>query len=310
MAFFSFSVSKGIGTLTFDTEGSDKNVLSLAAVKELDTLYKKEINKAEGLKAIIVKSKKKEFCTEVDYKEYAEFKNSADAYHKSRIAQRILDYLQDAEYPTIAVIAGDCQGAGLDLALACQYRVAANNPEIKIGFPEVSQGLMPKFGGTQRLVRLIPLKKAQDMVLKSEMIGVEEAKKLMLVDELFESKSIDKDALALAEKLAADPKSFKPRRKSFVLKSFEVNPIFNTFRHIQAFQLAKSINKAQGNEAAYQAFRVLREGSMIEQYRGQVLEAKEFGRLLEDKTIQALFKKNTGVDISAVGTDSFARDAH
>lgn len=111
--------------------------------------------------------------------------------------QKLFDRLESFPKPIIAAINGACLGGGLELAMACHIRLAA--PEAKLGLPELNLGLIPGYGGTQRLPRLVGRGKATQMILTSEMIGGEEALRIGLVEAVY---PLD-ELLAKAKELAA-----------------------------------------------------------------------------------------------------------
>src|SRR5438046_6033863 len=98
--------------------------------------------------------------------------------------QRTLNRLAELRIPTVAAIHGACAGGGYEITLACDYRVASNDPATKIGLPETTLGLVPAWGGTTRLPRLLGADVAAEVILKGKLYGATEALKLGLVDEV------------------------------------------------------------------------------------------------------------------------------
>src|SRR5438034_7203886 len=97
--------------------------------------------------------------------------------------QRILNRLCELKIPTLAAIHGACAGGGYEVTLACDYRVASDDPSTRIGLPETSLGLLPAWGGCTRLPRLIGAANAAEVILKGKLYSAQEALKLGLVDE-------------------------------------------------------------------------------------------------------------------------------
>jgi len=112
-----------------------------------------------------------------------------------------MDRIEAFPKPVIAAINGAALGGGLELAMACHIRIAAD--AAKLGLPEINLGLIPGFGGTQRLPRLIGRGKATELILTGEMIPAEEALRLGLVNRVVPLERLMADALALAERIAA-----------------------------------------------------------------------------------------------------------
>ncbi|MBT4738242.1 MAG: enoyl-CoA hydratase, partial [Flavobacteriales bacterium] len=139
----------------------------------------------------------KAFVAGADIKEFAEF-NSSQAEELSRKGQKLLfDKLENCSIPTIAAINGFALGGGLELAMSCHVRVASTNS--KMGLPEVSLGVIPGYGGTQRLSNLVGKGKAMEMVFTAGMITAEEAFQCGLVNSICEQE----DLIPTCEKIAS-----------------------------------------------------------------------------------------------------------
>lgn len=129
----------------------------------------------------------------------------------ARAAQRITGRVADLDRPTVAAIRGDCLGAGLELALACDVRVAAAERGTRLGFPDVHLGLPPAAGGTQRLPRVVGVQRALDLLLTGRLLRPEGAREIALVDELAPPALVVEAAAAHARRLAAA----RPQRETF-----------------------------------------------------------------------------------------------
>ncbi|MEJ8548399.1 enoyl-CoA hydratase [Brevibacillus borstelensis] len=171
------------------------NALSHETLKELEGLLD-ELENDALVKAIVVTGEGRFFIAGADIKEFTEL-SPADAEEMARRGQKLFDRLESFPKPVIAAINGACLGGGLELAMACHIRLAA--PEAKLGLPELNLGLIPGYGGTQRLPRLVGRGKATQMILASEMIGGEEALRIGLVEEVYPLDQL----LAKAKELAA-----------------------------------------------------------------------------------------------------------
>jgi enoyl-CoA hydratase/carnithine racemase len=129
-------------------------------------------------------------------------KGSLDAVFDQRL--RVLDAIEQMEKPTIAVLFGYCLGGGLELPLACHFRLAAAEGA-KIGLPELDLGALPAWGGTARLTRCIGRAQALDMILRAKKISGPEARRIGLVQEVWPNAELKQRAHALAQELAAMP---------------------------------------------------------------------------------------------------------
>jgi 3-hydroxyacyl-CoA dehydrogenase/enoyl-CoA hydratase/3-hydroxybutyryl-CoA epimerase len=171
-----------IAWLTLDVPGEKVNVLSAQVMRELDSLLD-QLAGNESIKAVAVRSgKAKGFIAGADIHELATIGDAADARVKATSGQAVFSMLSLMPVPTIAVIHGACMGGGLELALACHYRLVTDDPDTKLAAPEVKLGILPGWGGTQRLPRLIGLAGALDMILTGRDVSGRSAYKMGLVD--------------------------------------------------------------------------------------------------------------------------------
>lgn len=183
MKYFNYEIDElGITTLTFDTPNSAVNVLCFDALYELEQLLV-ELRVDKSIKALFIESSKKGiFIAGADIKEIKAFKDSAETVKKLQHGQEIFNNLETLPFPTVAVIDGVCLGGGLELAMACTYRIATNDEHTRIGLPEVSLGIIPGLGGTQRLPLLVGFTKAIELITASKRLKGDKALKLGLVD--------------------------------------------------------------------------------------------------------------------------------
>ena len=162
---------------------------------------------------IITGSGKKAFVAGADIKEFAGF-NKKEGESLARRGQNLLfDLLENLKTPSIAAINGFALGGGLELAMSCHIRLASDNA--KMGLPEVSLGVIPGYGGTQRLTNLVGKGKALEMIVTAQMIDAVEAKELGLVNHVCQQESL----IPLAEKIAIKIKSNSPLAISKAIKS-------------------------------------------------------------------------------------------
>ncbi|MGH6819596.1 MAG: 3-hydroxyacyl-CoA dehydrogenase NAD-binding domain-containing protein, partial [Methylocella sp.] len=164
-----------------DKQGPGPNVLSSEVLGELDVIIG-AISESLPRGVIIRSAKPSGFIAGADVKEIASLRDSEDALTLIRRGQTIFDRLEGLACPTVAAIRGFCVGGGLELALACRYRVALDEPATRLGLPEVLLGIHPGFGGTMRLPRLIGAPAAMDLMLSGRTVDARTAKKLGIVD--------------------------------------------------------------------------------------------------------------------------------
>lgn len=182
MKTFDFNLDDGIATLCFDLEDSAVNILSAEVLRALDSKLE-ELKTAKEIKLLKITSAKEGiFIAGANISEIESLRDEEEAYDRVREGQKILSKISVLPYPTLAIIDGACLGGGLELALCCDYRLATESPKTKIGLPEVNLGVLPGFGGTQRLRRLTGLSKALELILGGKILNGKKAEKLGIVD--------------------------------------------------------------------------------------------------------------------------------
>ena len=194
--------------LTLDKSDATANVLSSEVLVELDSILK-DLAASPPRGLVLRSGKASGFVAGADVKEFATLESESVAYARVSAAQRILDRLEALPCPTVAAIHGFALGGGLELALACRYRVAVADERLALGFPEVQLGIHPGFGGTVRGVRLLGVRTAMDLMLTGKTIRADKALALGLVDHTVAARA---DLDAAARKLLAErPAAHRPR---------------------------------------------------------------------------------------------------
>ncbi len=199
----------GIAWLALDKQGSSANVLSKDIIHELAGLMP-EIEARPPRALVVYSLKASGFIAGADVKDFTTLKTPEEAYGLIRAGQQVFDRIAALPCPTVAAIHGFALGGGLELALACRYRVAANDGKLSLGLPEVQLGIHPGFGGTVRSVRLVGVRTAMDMMLTGRPYRAEQALAAGLVDRLAAPAELKNAAKALA--LSAPP----ARHRGFV----------------------------------------------------------------------------------------------
>ncbi|UCG84502.1 MAG: enoyl-CoA hydratase/isomerase family protein [Dehalococcoidia bacterium] len=174
------------------------NNLNLEFAKELVDACS-EINEDESVRAVIITGAGNAFCTGIDLDELLTL--TSGEVRRSNPANLASGAVASINCPSIAAINGDALGAGLELALACDIRIASENASF--GFPETSYGLIPGGGGTQRLPRIIGRGKATEMILTARIIDAEEAYQVGLISRVVSADRLIEEAAAIAERLVS-----------------------------------------------------------------------------------------------------------
>ncbi len=280
----SLTVTNDIATLEFDLQNEKVNKLSFEVLKELN-LKLDEISSNSNIKILIIKSLKENiFIAGADINEIKEFKNKEEVYTALLEGDNILNKIENLKIPTIAYINGACMGGGLELALACKYRIATTNKSTKFAFPEIKLGFFPGLGGTQRAPKLIGLISAMDLILTGKTIDSLKAYKIGLIDEYFDEGQ-EKSKIAAFISKVKEHKVLRKNRKSFLEKfSFTRELIFK-----KALQnLKQKVNK--DFIAPYKALEVLKNSYTLPLKQGLELEASTFSQLAITKQSKYLIE--------------------
>ncbi|MBV8740516.1 MAG: enoyl-CoA hydratase/isomerase family protein, partial [Sinobacteraceae bacterium] len=187
----------GIAWLTIDKPGTSANVLSSFILAELDGLLG-PLRSAPPRAVIVISGKKSGFIAGADIKEFTAIHDLEQGYRLIRTGQDVLSRLESLPCPTVAAVHGFALGGGLELALACRYRVAVEDERLSLGLPEVQLGIHPGFGGTVRAVRLLGVRPAMQMMLTGKPVRAEKALRLGLVDRLTSAAELRSAARQLA----------------------------------------------------------------------------------------------------------------
>jgi 3-hydroxyacyl-CoA dehydrogenase/enoyl-CoA hydratase/3-hydroxybutyryl-CoA epimerase len=173
-----------ICVLTFDCPNSGANIFDAATLDELSE-HLDAVEKDPSLRGLIIASAKKSiFVAGADLKTLLEAAKTGEMRGFIEQGQQVFNRLSDLKIPTVAAIHGASAGGGYEVALACDYRVASDDPATRIGLPETSLGLLPAWGGCTRLPRLIGAEKAAEVILKGKLYSAREALTVGLVDEI------------------------------------------------------------------------------------------------------------------------------
>ena len=172
---------EGLVWLTFDRQGESANTFSRGALNEL-SLIVEEIAAARP-RGLVIRSAKEGFIAGVDIEELTRLGSGAEALELTRLGWDVFQKLRELPFPTTALINGFCMGGGTELALACRYRVALDDPKVRIALPEVMLGIMPVWHGVQWLPRLVGPGPAFDLLLTGKALDAKRAKRIGLVDQ-------------------------------------------------------------------------------------------------------------------------------
>ncbi len=171
----------GIVWLSLDKAGASANVLSADVMSELDRVVDELA--AQKPRGVVIRSAKESgFIAGADVEEFTRIKDADDAMRMVRRGWDLYNKLAALPFPTLALVNGFCMGGGVELALACRYRIAVDQPGTRFALPEVMLGILPAWGGVMRLPKLVGPTAALDMLLTGRAVDAKRARRMGLVD--------------------------------------------------------------------------------------------------------------------------------
>jgi 3-hydroxyacyl-CoA dehydrogenase/enoyl-CoA hydratase/3-hydroxybutyryl-CoA epimerase len=204
----------GLAWLTFDKQGESANTFSREALEQF-SLILDEI-KAAGPKGLIIRSAKDSFIAGADIQEFANFRSADDAIAFTRLGWDTFQKLHDLPFPTTAMVNGFCMGGGMEMALACRYRVALDDPKTRFAQPEVMVGVIPAWHAMEWLPPLVGPAAALDLLLTGKSVDAKRAKRMGLVDQAVPLRIFENTARLLT--LEAPPRKALPFAQRIMLR--------------------------------------------------------------------------------------------
>jgi len=188
------------GILTITINRPEKmNALNKDVINDLSTVLDDVYNNAAIKSVILTGAGEKAFVAGADISEFMTLSTAEGAELAQRGQNNVFNKIENSPKPIIAAVNGFALGGGCELCMSCHFRVASENA--KFGQPEVNLGLIPGYGGTQRLTQLIGKGKAMEMIMTGDMLGAEEAKMLGLVNHVFSSASLLDETKKILQKI-------------------------------------------------------------------------------------------------------------
>ncbi len=176
------------------------NALNIATIKELNAAFTDLNNDSTTKVIILIGSGEKAFVAGADISEFAHFSVSEGEQLAANGQELLFDFVQNLQTPVIAAVNGFALGGGLELAMSCHFRIASTNA--KMGLPEVTLGVIPGYGGTQRLAQLIGKGRAMELIMTANMIDAETAKTYGLVNHVVPQEELLDLAKSIATKIS------------------------------------------------------------------------------------------------------------
>jgi 3-hydroxyacyl-CoA dehydrogenase / enoyl-CoA hydratase / 3-hydroxybutyryl-CoA epimerase len=205
----------GLAWLTFDKQGESANTFSKGALQELSVSLNEIRNSSP--RGLIIRSAKENFIAGADVEEFTRFQTPEEALAFVKLGWDVFQQLADLPFPTTAMVNGFCMGGGVELALACKYRVALDDPKTRFALPEVMLGIMPAWHGVQWLPKLVGPAAAFDMILTGKSVDAKRAKRIGLVDQAVPLRILENTArMVTLEAKPARPLPFMKRIPKFL----------------------------------------------------------------------------------------------
>jgi len=196
--YLSCTVDNGVATLVLNHP--PVNALTPPILTQLEALFD-GMAKDDRVKVIVLTGTGRVFIAGADIKVIAAIASSHEGNEMALRGQAVLNKIESCDKPVIAGINGTCLGGGLELALCCHIRLAAEGA--RLGQPEINLGIIPGFGGTQRLTRLLGSSKALELILTGDVISASEAKALGLVSQVISADDLQRQVQGLARRIAS-----------------------------------------------------------------------------------------------------------
>jgi 3-hydroxyacyl-CoA dehydrogenase/enoyl-CoA hydratase/3-hydroxybutyryl-CoA epimerase len=256
-------------TITFDQENSIANVFNEELLEELAQEIRFVEDHQGAFKGVIFKSAKPSiFIAGADLKSFADDPTPERISYLIELGQQIFNRIEDLRVPTVAAIHGACLGGGYELALACDHRVATLDSATKVGLPETMLGILPAWGGSTRLPRMIGLPGAMGIILAGKVVVPKLALKLGMIDRAVYTENLDAAAKALLH-------SGKKKYKSHLLNKFPL-------KYIAKSKATKNVLKTTGGvyPAPLKAIDVMIRGLSMSRDESLKLEEEAFAELL------------------------------
>jgi 3-hydroxyacyl-CoA dehydrogenase/enoyl-CoA hydratase/3-hydroxybutyryl-CoA epimerase len=282
----------GVAWLVLDDPSKKVNTVSSKFFLWFEALVT-ELERDAPKALVILSGKPDGFVAGADLEELLTVGDKADVIAMLQRGHDLMQRLAGLPFPTVAAIHGACLGGGLELALACRYRVATEHKKTKLGLPEVQLGLIPGLGGTQRLPRLIGVPAALDMILTGKQLDAKRARKAGLVDDTCHPTDLAQAAARWAGQRKEEKKApgIARRATDFLAKSvFADKLIFDKAR-------AQTLAKTGGHyPAPLVAIDVVHDGLKLPMRRALDVESGAFSELVVSETaknlISIFFTKN------------------
>ncbi len=293
----------GLATLTFDSPGRPVNVFTREAMAELEEVIGRLAGRSDVRFLVLLSAKPENFVAGADIDEIAGVEDPALAAEGARLGQRLFGAWSELPFPTAAAVRGSCMGGGTELALASEYVLLSDRPDLRIGLPEVRIGILPAWGGCSRLPRRIGIAAALDLILAGKTVDPRKAFRLGLADALLPDASFLRQVREFAAGVVAGRRPARRRRGGLMGIVLERNPLG---RKVLFDQARKQVLRQTAGlyPAPLRALEVVRVGVEKGLAAGLEAEARAAGELAvspECKSLVHVFRLMEGAKRDAPG---------
>jgi len=280
----------GIAVVRFNDPERSVNVFTEAVMLRLGEIMGElqgEAERGNVRGVLIVSGKETSFIAGADIDAVAAIESPRAGQEGARAGQETFLQVDHLPVPTLAAIHGSCMGGGLELALACRFRVASGHPSTRLALPEVQLGILPAWGGTTRLPRLIGLKSALDLLMTGRTIDASRALQLGVIDAVLPHGSFERFARGTLEAIVAGHPPARRRKRALSTRLLEGNPLG---RRILFAGASKSLERRTGGHypAPRKILDVVAQSHGRSLEHGLALEAAAGGELLASETCARL----------------------
>ncbi|MFG0320200.1 MAG: enoyl-CoA hydratase-related protein, partial [Planctomycetota bacterium JB042] len=272
-------VDDGVARVVLDVPDASMNVLSVAVLEELDRAVATAAA-TSGVRAIVLRGGKESgFCAGADVDGIADCRDREEGRRAAAFGQEVFGRIERSNVPVVAAVHGPCLGGGLEMALACRGLIASHEPKTRLGLPEVLLGIVPGFGGTQRLSRRVGVAKALNLILTGRMLSAKRALSAGVVDDIVCPFKLDEEARRYALELAGGGERRNGKRRGGWMRWLDRKPL-------RSFVLAKARRDVEGRTrgvfpAPLRAIDLIDRAFEPDRIGGYRAEAEAVGELLE-----------------------------
>jgi 3-hydroxyacyl-CoA dehydrogenase/enoyl-CoA hydratase/3-hydroxybutyryl-CoA epimerase len=286
MSYLNITKKENVAVITLNQPGEKVNTLNEAMMDQFAN-FLDDLESDVSLKgAVLISGKKNNFIAGADIEMFKARETAEEIEQLSLGGHKILNRVESSSKPIVVAIHGSCMGGGLELSLACHYRIASGHSKTIMALPEVKLGILPGTGGTQRLPRLIGIQKSLNYMLTGKNIYARQAYKMGLVDELVHKDALEEAAIKAVHSVSSG-KFERTDKRTSMEKMIESNGLGRKIVFSQA--LKQTLAQTRGNyPAPEKILDAVEYGYKHGKEKGLLNEAKLFGELGATQESRAL----------------------